>query len=489
MALAKLSPSADLDVRGTTISTALLNRILGTLADQDGPKIGAAMFKAARFEGRAGFDGAHFAHAAIFELAQFTDGVSFDKARFESSASFVQAVLSGRVSFTQAQFCDRAGFDAASFGSFSVSFLGAKFSGAASFAMASFSRAPQFENAVIGFLDLRQSQFGPENMSLWINCNEIDLSPRQCPEQITIQISGGIHMDASNMHCPPGFTLRLLKGNLTVANAAFPSPAIIARLSPAPYAGASPSLAPRLLGLSRVDAANLTLSGLNLSACRFLDCYNRDQLRIDGQPYFAMQPRGWRWTRRHILAEEHLWRARYDRHPRGWFPPSCRHPGESTPARPLSFKGRAEAARIQTVYRDLRKGREDAKDEPGAADFYYGEMEMRRQAAAPGTAERALLTAYWAVSGYGLRGSRSLAALVVLLLLAAIGFATVGFAGRPPGYLDSLIYAAGSVLSLSLTHGPAVLTRWGEVIRIILRIAGPVCLALGALAIRGRVKR
>jgi hypothetical protein len=32
------------------------------------------------------------------------------------------------------------------------------------------------------------------------------------------------------------------------------------------------------------------------------------------------------------------------------------------------------------LYRALRKGREDAKDEPGAADFHYGEMEMRRHA-------------------------------------------------------------------------------------------------------------
>jgi hypothetical protein len=32
------------------------------------------------------------------------------------------------------------------------------------------------------------------------------------------------------------------------------------------------------------------------------------------------------------------------------------------------------------LYRALRKAREDAKDEPGAANFYYGEMEMRRHA-------------------------------------------------------------------------------------------------------------
>jgi hypothetical protein len=29
----------------------------------------------------------------------------------------------------------------------------------------------------------------------------------------------------------------------------------------------------------------------------------------------------------------------------------------------------------------LRKSREDSKDEPGGADFYFGEMEMRRIAA------------------------------------------------------------------------------------------------------------
>lgn len=30
------------------------------------------------------------------------------------------------------------------------------------------------------------------------------------------------------------------------------------------------------------------------------------------------------------------------------------------------------------LYRAPRKGRGDIKDEPGAADFYYREMEMRR---------------------------------------------------------------------------------------------------------------
>jgi hypothetical protein len=33
--------------------------------------------------------------------------------------------------------------------------------------------------------------------------------------------------------------------------------------------------------------------------------------------------------------------------------------------------------RLAVLYRALRKAQEDNKNEPGAADFYYGEMEMR----------------------------------------------------------------------------------------------------------------
>jgi hypothetical protein len=50
---------------------------------------------------------------------------------------------------------------------------------------------------------------------------------------------------------------------------------------------------------------------------------------------------------------------------------------------------------IANAYRDLRKGREDSKDEPGAADFYYGEMEMRRYDKERSLAERAVLSLYW----------------------------------------------------------------------------------------------
>ncbi|WP_327249197.1 hypothetical protein [Streptomyces sp. NBC_01320] len=60
------------------------------------------------------------------------------------------------------------------------------------------------------------------------------------------------------------------------------------------------------------------------------------------------------------------------------------------------------------MYRAIRKSYEDSRNEPGTADFYYGEIEMRRADTGTDWAERGLLNEYWAVSGYGLRATRAL---------------------------------------------------------------------------------
>jgi hypothetical protein len=305
---------------------------------------------------------------------------------------------------------------------------------------------------------------------------------------------------------------------LTLANVAFHMPATIAT--------SGLRAAPRLIEMTKVDATNLTLVGLDLSGCRFLSCYNRDKLRIEGPPRFAGPPAGRRWTRRLVIAEEHLWRARYDRRPAGWFPQECRSAVEAAPrAAPAtpgtgppraSERARSEAARVQAVYRDLRKGREDAKDEPGAADFYFGEMEMRRAAASPRSVERGLLTAYWAIAGYGQRASRALAALVLLLSIGTVGFATVGFdassrieyrpiaaprpgepatyrqesvSGSRPGWVDAAFHSVESATSLLRPTPSRAFTPAGRVLEISLRLLGPLLLGLTILAIRGRVKR
>ncbi len=62
----------------------------------------------------------------------------------------------------------------------------------------------------------------------------------------------------------------------------------------------------------------------------------------------------------------------------------------------------------------------DAKDEPGAADFYYGEMEMRRHGRKRNEAERWLLQLYWLLSGYGLRASRALGWLTLAMMTTIV---------------------------------------------------------------------
>ena len=160
-----------------------------------------------------------------------------------------------------------------------------------------------------------------------------------------------------------------------------------------------------------------------------------------------------------------------------------------------------DPGQIAGLYRALRKGREDAKDEPGAADFYYGEMEMRRRgpphrqprgqsgATSRGRVERGILTAYWLVSGYGLRAWRAVAWLAVVTALLAVAFHLVGFAvpPRPVSYWTSLLYAFRA--TLSLTDDEVKLTAWGKLLQGVLRLTGPVLLGLALLALRGRVKR
>jgi hypothetical protein len=211
---------------------------------------------------------------------------------------------------------------------------------------------------------------------------------------------------------------------------------------------------PLIRSVKRTNLANLTLLDCDLSECRFAGAHNVDGLRFEAT---ELDRRTWPRTRRRWLAEER--------------------------------DGSVPEAYLAQVYRALRKGREDSKDEPGAADFYYGEMEMRRQASSG--FDRALLAGYWRVSGYGLRAWRALAALGATILLFACAFQAWGF--DPSQDLDkSLLFSAES--TTSLFRGPsepngATLTDAGRVLQIGLRLLGPLFFGLALLALRGRVKR
>lgn len=275
-----------------------------------------------------------------------------------------------------------------------------------------------------------------------------------------------------------------------------------------------------MLSLRGVDAAHVALTDIDLSQCLLTGAIHLDQLRLEGRVLFAPVPtgihrRGWRLVRfgpRRTLAEEQHWRAAQPFAVPGWDPA----PADTAVVGP---------ARLAPVYRSLRKAFEDGKNEPGAADFYYGEMEMRRADEESPRAERWLLAAYWALSGYGMRATRALGWLIAAMTIT-IGVmmlwglpahdpepvSTGTLTGRhltfttetpdpvnPTGPLRERVSTDRFEKSLRVVVNSVVfrssgqdLTTTGTYTEMASRLAEPVLLglaALAALAIRGRVKR
>ncbi|MFF8373570.1 MULTISPECIES: hypothetical protein [Streptomyces] len=234
--------------------------------------------------------------------------------------------------------------------------------------------------------------------------------------------------------------------------------------------------------------------------------------------------RPFRYTRRRVLAEEHHWRAHAAGEPA---PPAGQAP-ESRYWRPgphhTDPTRTPDPVDVAALYRQLRKAFEDGKNEPGAADFYYGECEMRRHDHGPnGTtkSERRLLWGYWLLSGYGLRASRAFLWLFAAMSLTVLLLMGAGLPSHDPdpattGTLN------GSKISLNTsTPDPALNGRWsqrwswtraekaarvavnsvvfrssgqnlttaGTYVEMASRLLEPTLLTFGVLAIRGRIKR
>jgi hypothetical protein len=126
-------------------------------------------------------------------------------------------------------------------------------------------------------------------------------------------------------------------------------------------------------------------------------------------------------------------------------------------------------------------------DQPGAADFYYGEMQMRRFSGNRGRAEQFVVWLYWALSGYGLRASRALAALLILLTAGTLTLQHVGFRHASPSFDRATILALRAMVPGMSSD--ELLTVTGNVVEVSLRVMTPIFAALFILALRNRVKR
>jgi uncharacterized protein YjbI with pentapeptide repeats len=493
---------------------------------------GAASFKGAQFSGDASFDRTQFHGNTGFEGTQFSGVARFERAQFRATAGFEGAQFSGDASFDRTQFHWGAYFYRVQF-SGSAWFGGAQFSGGAWFGGAQFSGGAWFVGTQVSggetsFFGARFKQAGTLGPLLAVS--------RLLLDQATFEQTIAVEVASATVSCigtrfAETATLHLRYAEIALDRTVFTKPSTIAFAEDTftrrdsihggsmeafdeglvPKVTGSQSPQPRLVSLRGLDVATLTLTELDLAACLFQGAHNLDQLRIEGARPFADTPAAWRlrlggrwvplwrrWSRRQTLAEEHHWRSEQSSPAepgrRSWLAqPRWHGPACQTPAWVAEQSGqrveRLSPDRLAVLYRALRKAQEDSKNEPGAADFYYGEMEMRRLTPATPWGERVILTLYWLVSGYGLRGMRALATLGVVVVLLATLFYAIGFAPArpPPSWWDSLLYTSGSTLSIS--DDALKLTAWGKLLRILLRLLGPLLLGLALLSVRNRVKR
>ncbi|MEU2354383.1 pentapeptide repeat-containing protein [Streptomyces misionensis] len=583
--LSGLTPGDDIDHRGTPFTEKLLYDLLNALrapatgsphlgdAGFDGAHFsGDARFDRAQFSGVAGFMGAqfsgdaHFSRAkftrhAVFDKAQFSGPTDFGAAQFNGEAGFADAQFSGHAGFGGAQFSDYAGFvraqfnDHAGFGGVQFNrhalFDGAQFSDRAWFGQAQFSGGAGFQRVQFsGDAEFGRTHFSGDARFEGARFEGVSaIGPLVCGG--TVVLSGAVfglpvtleiaarEVVAERTQWESTATIRLRHATVDLNHAVLSAPvAVTAAATPFTKPDGSVlgeqaltgSADVRIVSVQGVDAAHLVLTDTDLSDCLFSGAFHLDQIRLEGRTTFAPTPTGWhrhhlgpaRWTSRRTLAEEHHWRAQTAGQPtlspgtslslRQWRPGPHHPDPDRTP----------DPEDVAALYRQLRKAFEDAKNEPGAADFYYGECEMRRHDT-NGTpkGERRLLWGYWLLSGYGLRASRAFAWLIAamsltVLLLMGLGLPThdpdpattgtlhgskVSLRTSTPdpslrgGWSERLTAARAekatrvAINSVVFRSSGQNLTTAGTYIEMTSRLLEPTLLALGALAIRGRIKR
>ncbi len=247
---------------------------------------------------------------------------------------------------------------------------------------------------------------------------------------------------------------------------------------------------PAILSLQDADAGAMTLSRVDLSRCLFYGSHDLGKVTIEPTVTFATTP-SWYYARRHCIADEFAWRLNGGGfRPSAWSLPGCRPAGnKQTGDRvPNTVDLPAlRASQVACVYRELRRSFEAKSDEPSAADFYYGEMEMRRYNREAGLAERLIVWMYWLISGYGLRSLRAFVCLTVLMIICGLVMSLAGFAMGPVNWHTGLLYCISA--PFPSVYGEISLTTMGRIVTVVVRVLSPILFAMGLLAIRGRVKR
>lgn len=513
-----------LDARGGRISPEAIERLLAVLSARNAPtdpipfmsgRRGPSelRFEGAEFVGPVDFSGIHFRGPALFDGAIFRDIAKFDSATFEDHADFDNVRFLGPTSFDQTIFEDHAGFQDATFSSM-VSFAQAKFRTHADFDRTVFKSDASFQEATFQL----SRRLGPIRAE-----KKLSLDGCVFGERLLVEIEAET-LSAQAAFFADGVRLSVRRAAIYLNEADFGRASTLSSAADLladaeKFDEAPPSeRQARLITIRAAQVARLSLSDLDLRACRFFGAHGLESLIVEPSCRWPRTPPGRRCIDREMIAEEHHWRC--DRENRStkrrwaqrghWTAHAtdpCDWPDSRSRGEPL------HPADLATLYRALRKAREDNKDQAGAGDLYYGEMEMRRVTPLPdgrgkirALCDRAIITSYWLLSGYGLKASRAFFAWLCVIVAAGYGLYEWGIiptpvdasSKHPAQPADAITFQRALLFSLEntsslirLAHLPKgyELQPSGEVLQVIIRLVGPLLIGLWLLALRARVKR
>jgi hypothetical protein len=453
---------------------------------------GPTNFGGREFTGAVDFYGASFVEDAQFSFVTFTTAARFDKAIFTGDASFYNtvfmadavfsnAIFAARAFFLDATFAASAYFDLATFtGDVAFSsvagdarFYGATFATTASFMAVGFGGAADFCDATFACdVTFHGATFAT-------GAHFLDATFAGDAEFKTTETSkGGVDMSRATFK---GVALIQVRTALKLDGLTIRDPLTVTAVGE----GAA------IVSLERctLEAPLIVGDGVSLAGCKLSFATGLDNLRVLGSGAWGEV------RRRQAIADE---------------------PPRSGSAAPTGTYGRVESS-----YRQLRSALESSKDYAGAADFYYGEMEMRRLGTPRLSVERPLLFGYKITAGYGLRAYRAFATYAAVVFGSALllhshtrklvvfeavmnrdGTAVVDSAGKAvevakaagsaglhfDSFWDCVAISLRSTVSFlsPVTDG---LTGGGTVLFVAMKIAGPLLFGLAALALRSRVQR
>ncbi|TDD36360.1 hypothetical protein E1286_38430 [Nonomuraea terrae] len=294
-ALGAIAPGRLLDLRGTTVSSDLLSRVLRAAGDRPGRArfdrvtfTGDVRLSGVTFTGDVSLDGARFERLASFFGARFEGNVSLADARFARELSFHGVTVRGHISLDRAVMARDALFSQAVFGhglsgerarfDGYAAFDGARLGGGAFFRGARFGRTLSFRK-VTGHAGFDAAHFAAD--AYLSATGRLSAARARADGLLDVAVTR-CGVDLRGLHVAGAATVRLTDSQADLEGAVLRGPATVTGR------GAS-----AITSLRQVKAPDLGLRGLDLSACRFAGLADPTGVRVK-ECTFALTPRGMR---------------------------------------------------------------------------------------------------------------------------------------------------------------------------------------------------